>query len=84
MENNWWIVNDELLFYLILQKVMTKYVQDADRYKYLQDIIDDELSTNARLVTEALLWLKRFMKNNEAPCLWNDVYASNFMYFMQW
>ncbi len=55
-------MNDKSLFSLISQKVMTKYVQDADRYKYLQDIIDDELSTNARLVTEALLWLKRYTK----------------------
>lgn len=42
---------------------MGKFVQDQERYRYLEDIIEDELSSNTRITIEALLWLKRYALN---------------------
>ncbi|CAL8081583.1 unnamed protein product [Orchesella dallaii] len=42
-----------------IKKVMIKYLQDTERYKYLQDIVEEDIATKNFAASEALLWLKR-------------------------
>ncbi|CAD5215076.1 unnamed protein product [Bursaphelenchus okinawaensis] len=45
-----------------VNKVRTMYQKDPEKYKYLQDMVEDDLQQNAGrmgIPTEGLLWLKR-------------------------
>ena len=55
-----------ILSLLYIQKLREKHAQDVERFKTLQDIVESEIEAGTTLAknsaTDALLWLKRFVK----------------------
>lgn len=73
-----------ILSLLYIQKLRDKQAQDVERFKTLQDIVESEIEAGTTLAknsaTDALLWLKRFVKKKTST---HEIFLINSQY-IQW